>query len=118
VIPASPGVDRDYPLDFVTPVRHVVGALQRAGVRGLSLEQLADSYLHPNTGDISRVQREHGCRNESDANRFLIDRALSALGAQLRPPTRGYGWRLANAAPSLGGKTVVPQEPREVEEEQ
>lgn len=107
-IPASPGVDRGYPLDFLSPMRHVATAVERAGQRGISLADLADTYRHPNTGDISRVIRVHGLRNEHDVNRFLMDRALSAFGAKLRPPTRGYGWRLAVPFDELGVTRNTP----------
>jgi hypothetical protein len=92
MIPAHPGADRGYALDFHTPVRHVGTVLADAGARGATIAEMADTY-RPFPGDLVRVQLHHGLDGELAARRFLIDRAVSALGVQAQRPdgTRGPG---------------------------
>jgi len=71
------GADRGDALDFLMPIRHVATQLEAAGVRGLTVAESADSYGASN-GDLT-----HGGASDAEASRFLIDRALSALGEQV-----------------------------------
>lgn len=70
---------RDYALDVHTPVRHVANALERAGDTALSVPQIAATYSHPNTGDVSRVRQHENCSDESEVNEWLIGQALNEL---------------------------------------
>lgn len=81
-IVAHPGADRGYALDFSSPMRLVATKLDEAGRRGLTVTELAASYRHSNPNDLVRVKIHHGCVTDTEAVRFLIDRALSALGVQ------------------------------------
>lgn len=90
-IPAHPGAGRGYALDFSGPIRHVVTELARAGVRGASVGEMAETYRHADAGDLSRVRLWHGLESDAQAERFLIDRAVSALGVQARQPGGGRG---------------------------
>jgi len=95
MIPASPGTDRDYPLDFSSPVRHVMAELEKAGTRGATIAEMAGGYRHPIPSDLSRVMRAHALDSQQQAARFLIDRAVSALGGKVRPARRNGAYRLA-----------------------
>ncbi len=82
-ITAHPGADRGYPLDFSSPLSHTATELEKAGTRGATIAEMAATYYHPNPGDLARAQRCHGLDTSTQAKRFLIDRAVSALGAQV-----------------------------------
>jgi hypothetical protein len=94
-IPASPGRDRDYPLDFASPVQHVTAELEQAGSRGATIDELTATYRHSMPSDLGRVCLFHGTRDEKEARRFLIDRAVSALGSQVKGARRLGAYRLA-----------------------
>lgn len=95
LIIAHPGGDRAYALDFHTPVRHVATEMEKSGTRGASIEEMAAAYRHSIPGELSRIRSAHGLRSDAAARLFLIDRAVSALGRQVRL-ARGAGrYRLA-----------------------
>src|SRR6266508_841382 len=94
MVPAHPGADRGgYALNFLSPLRHVVAELADAGTRGASVAEMAASYQHPIPGDLARIRMWHGLGSDGQAEGFLIDRAVSALGVQAGQPggTRGPG---------------------------
>jgi hypothetical protein len=92
---AHPGAERGYALDFLSPLRHVVTELERAGRRGLTITELAAGYTHPNTGDLYRVRLLHGLDNDDQAHRFLVDRAISTLWDQVKRARVDGRYRLA-----------------------
>lgn len=93
----NPGVEKGYPLDFISPIRHVASELDRAAPAALSVDEMAGTYTHPNPADINRVCEMHGM-NEHDAVRFLIGRAVMALNTKSKTQVEenGHGtWKLA-----------------------
>lgn len=94
-IPASPGADRGYALDFSSPVRHVATELERAGTRGATIHEMALSYDPTIASDLARIRLQHGLESNFEARRFLVDRAVSALGKQVRGARRTGAYRLA-----------------------
>jgi ParB-like chromosome segregation protein Spo0J len=82
----------DYPLDLVSPVRHVATELGRAAPAALPVSELAAGYQHPNTGDLARVRSQEGCASNTEAEAWLIDRAIAELGSQVE--MNGSGYRL------------------------
>lgn len=80
----------DYPLDLVSPVRHVVTELERAGNTALSLGDLAGSYSHPNSGDVSRVQNKEKVVGEREALQWIIAKAIEELGRYISKNGKGY----------------------------
>jgi ParB-like chromosome segregation protein Spo0J len=86
----------DYPLDLVSPVRHVATELGRAAPAALPASDLAASYQHPNTGDLARVRSQEGCASNTEAEAWLIDRAIAELGSQVE--MNGSGYRLTRDA--------------------
>lgn len=94
-----------YPVDRLSPARHVAAELGRAFPEALPIGELAGSYTHPNTGDLARV-REH--ERTSDPVRFLIEQALEDLGDQV---DRGLGLARLAVPPAelrLNGQQLVP----------
>lgn len=75
-----PGIERGYALDFLAPIRYVADALERRG--GLSSAELSMGYVHYLGGDIERVKGHEGLDSNGEANTFLVERALLALGKQ------------------------------------
>lgn len=67
-------------MDRVSPARHVAAELGRVFPEALPLSALAGSYVHPNPGDLSRVQENE---RTADPARFLIIQALNSLGGQV-----------------------------------
>jgi hypothetical protein len=58
------------------------------------IADLAADYQHPNPADLSRVQRAHSLDNDSQAKRWLMDRAVTVLRRQvafIAPTGNGYG---------------------------
>lgn len=82
-----------YPLDLVTPVRHVATELDRVAPAALSLGDLAGSYRHPIAADLTRVREREGCETDHDAIIFILDRAIDELGTQIA--SNGGGITLA-----------------------
>ena len=72
-----------YPLDLVSPVRHVAAKLAKASPEALAALDLADSYNHPNPADLARVCSQEGCASDREATQWLINRAISELGTQV-----------------------------------
>jgi hypothetical protein len=95
----NPGVEKDYALDFLSVVRHVVTQMDGAAPAALSIGDMAKTYRHTVPSDLTRVRQHHGIGNGSDAVRFLIERAVAALGSQLAADDNGY--RLAKPFESL-----------------
>lgn len=75
--------DNGYALDLLSPVRHVATELDRAAGAALSVAEMAATYTHPNPGDLARVRLHEGCASDDAAVRWLIDRAIAALGKQV-----------------------------------
>jgi hypothetical protein len=95
----SPGM----PLDLVSPARHAATEIERAAPVALSVSDLAETYSHPNTGDISRVRVRAGVQSEHDVNCWLIEQALEKLqhrGATVRSAVQLVNddgkWRFAD----------------------
>lgn len=86
-----PGVEKEYALDFLAPIRYVADALERSG--GLSSAELYGGYNHHLGGDLERVKRYEGLASNKDANTFLVERALLALGEQVEENGDGK-WHL------------------------
>lgn len=77
--------DNGYPLDLLSPVRHVATELDRVAPAALSVSDMVDSYQHPNTGDLARVRREQGLSGNTEAESWLIGQAIAELGKQVEP---------------------------------
>jgi hypothetical protein len=82
----------DFPLDLLTPVRHVATELDRAAPAALSVPDMALTYKHANTGDIARVKREYVAGG--DASRWFVEKAIELLGRHVESDGKG-GYRLA-----------------------
>ena len=89
----------DYPLDLMSPVRHVATELDKAAGAALSLSDMAASYQHPNTGDLARVRSLERATSNDEAHLWLIERAIAELGKQIRRDDDGY--RLTRDASKL-----------------
>lgn len=87
----------DGPLDMSTPVRHVATVLAVAQPKAVPFADIAASYTHPNTGDLSRIQRQHG-----DAVTWLIQQAIEMLRR------RGKAGQVQIAETQAGYRLVVP----------
>ena len=68
----------DYPLDLLSPVRHVVTAMEGAALAP-SPAEMALSYRHPNPADITRVRSQEGAESDNAAKLWLVNRALEEL---------------------------------------
>jgi hypothetical protein len=78
--------DRGYVLDIVSPVRHVATALSSedgAPSGALSVADMAATYRHPNTADLSRVRQNENCATDSEAVTWLIQAAIVKLSNQV-----------------------------------
>src|SRR5258706_13775194 len=73
-----------YPVDRLSPARHVATELDKAAPAALSSLQLAANYMHPNTGDLARVKEQE---RADDPAEWLINDALD----RLRYSTGEYG---------------------------
>ena len=84
-----------YALDLLSPVRHVATEMERAGSDGpaLTIWALAASYQHTTEGDLARICEDEGAANNHEARLWLIDRAVTELGGQVK--SDGEGFRLA-----------------------
>jgi ParB-like chromosome segregation protein Spo0J len=82
--------DVGYPLDLLTPVRHVATELDRVSPETLSSSELAASYTHPNPSDITRVRSQEGCATKEDAVTWLMERAIIELKDQVEQTGDGY----------------------------
>lgn len=65
-----------YAVDRLTPARHVASELARVAPAALAFSDLTASYMHPNTGDLSRVREHERC---DDPAAWLVGQALDAL---------------------------------------
>lgn len=83
-----------YALDLATPVRHVATELGRVAPATLPFGELVVSYRLSNPGDLSRIMRHEGAKNNDEAVAWLIRRAVQALGVQVETASDG-GLRLA-----------------------
>jgi hypothetical protein len=89
------------PLDLVSPARHIATEIERAAPAALSVLELAASYRHPNTGDVSRAVSLAGAADEAGANVYLIEQALAKLsrngkGGQEQIVSDDGGYRFAD----------------------
>jgi hypothetical protein len=85
--------EADFPLDLLTPVRHVASALDKAAPAALSSTDMALTYKHANTGDIARVKREY-VGSGGDASQWFIEKAIELLGRHVESDGDG-SYRLA-----------------------
>ena len=76
---AADGVRRDYALDMSGPVRHVATVLDAARPEARSVVQIAETYRHPITADLHRVQLHEGATSEHQAKLWLIRQAIATL---------------------------------------
>jgi len=77
------GLHPDYALDLISPIRYVATALEGAGQGGMSIPDLAASYSGGNPSDLGRVRFWQGLDTDLQARRWLVDRAILILGAQV-----------------------------------
>lgn len=91
----DPGIEGGYALDFISVIRHVATKLDEAP-DGLSVGELAAGY-RGFPADLGRVQHHHNLPTERAAVTFLVERAVLALGNQLKSEDREgvEVWRLA-----------------------
>lgn len=68
-----------YALDVTGPVYHVATELDRAAPAALSLDEMADSYNHPNPADLTRVKLHEGCETNRDAVLWMLERAVRRI---------------------------------------
>lgn len=73
----------DYALDMLTPVRHVALALEGAAPAALSFDELTRTYRHSISGDVTRVKKHNGIRNDDGARAWIIKRAVATIGKWL-----------------------------------
>jgi ParB-like chromosome segregation protein Spo0J len=85
-----PGTEKGYALDFLSVVRYVATRLDRAAPAALSAEHLAANYRHSVPSDYSRVELHHGVSGKRAISLFLIERAIAALGKQVKQTDEGY----------------------------
>lgn len=97
----NPGREKDYPLDFVSVLRHVATQMEeaRVGARAVSIDDMAASYQHPNLADLVRVRRVHGLAGDDEARRFLVERAIQSMDGRVEEVDGGY--RLAKPLASI-----------------
>lgn len=79
---STSGVPR-YALDLHSAVSHVAASLDRVSPGTLSRRDLADTYQHPNPGDLARIRQHEGVTSDRAATAWLIDKAISELGRQV-----------------------------------
>ena len=91
-----------YAMDLHTPARHIGTELERAPSGALSVSELAASYHHPNSGDVSRAKLHGKVDTERAAYEFMIGLAVERLkvrgkagAAQLVADEDGR-WRFAD----------------------
>ena len=89
-------------MDLHTPARHIGTELERAPSGALSVSELAASYHHPNSGDVSRAKLHGKVDTERAAYEFMIGLAVGRLkvrgkagAAQLVADEDGR-WRFAD----------------------
>lgn len=78
----NPGIEVGYALDFISVIRHVATKLDEAP-DGMTVGGLATGY-RGFPADLGRVRLHHHLKNDRAAIEFLIERAVRALGAQVR----------------------------------
>jgi hypothetical protein len=78
----NPGIEIGYALDFISVIRHVATKLDEAP-DGMTVGGLADGY-RGFPADLGRVRLHHHLKNDRAAVEFLVDRAVRALGSQVR----------------------------------
>lgn len=78
----NPGIEVGYALDFISVIRHVATKLDEAP-DGMTVGGLAGGY-RGFPADLGRVRLHHHLKNDRAAIEFLIDRAVRALGSQVR----------------------------------
>lgn len=88
---AHPGIEKEYALDFFSPVRYVAHTLGRASALSSELER---GYEHANLGDLARVRNYEGLDSDAEANAFLVRAALVALKDQVAQDEIDGPWRL------------------------
>lgn len=89
------------PLDLVSPARHIATEIERAAPAALSVSEIAATYRHPNTGDVSRAMAQSSAQDEAGANVYLIEQALAKLrrngnGGKEQIVADGDGYRFAD----------------------
>jgi ParB-like chromosome segregation protein Spo0J len=103
----------DYPLDLVSPVRHVATELERAGDTALSIGELSENYSHPNPGDISRVRSQEHVSSNRAAHEWLIRKALSELSRYIEDGDGTYRLKVPFDKLRYKGRKVHRVLPRE-----
>jgi hypothetical protein len=78
----NPGIEVGYALDFISVIRHVATKLDEAP-DGMTVGGLANGY-RGFPADLGRVRLHHHLKNDRAAVEFLVDRAIRALGSQVR----------------------------------
>lgn len=113
-LPSNPGVEKGFPLDFISPVRHAATELEKAreAGQGITIEQVAADYRHYNPSDLSRIRRAYQLPTDHAATLFLIRRAVYALGNQVKQevdPLAGHLYQLREPFSKLlyEGKTLT-----------
>jgi len=99
----SPGVAKNYALDFSSPLRHVVTELDH-GPR--TFEQLLEHFQQGAESDLHRVKLHEHLETDAEANRFLIEQALAALGRQLHVENNSYSLAVPTAQVKFNGRRV------------
>lgn len=86
-----PGLEKEYALDFHTPMSHLVRELEgaRQSGRAPSLEDLTQSYTDTRSGDLARVKRYEKLTTDWEARQFLMAKAIEALGSQVIETAEG-----------------------------
>jgi ParB-like chromosome segregation protein Spo0J len=79
---------RNFPLDLLTPVRHVATELDRAAPAALSVSEMAKTYTHPNPGDMARVRSAY-VGEQGDVSRWFIETAIGELGHRIASDGNG-----------------------------
>ena len=107
---ANPGEEKGYALFFISAVRHVATEMEAARLAGrvTSIEAMTASYTHPNGADLTRVRHHHGIASNEEATRFLVERAVLALGDRVEHVDNGV--RLAKPLTRIRyeGDAIVP----------
>src|SRR5580765_5637868 len=97
-----------YAMDGHTPLRHVVTALEGAGNRPLSLEELAMTYNHPVPSDFSRIKLHERCEHDDAAKVWLMKYAISELGPrQVEEVAEGFRLKKPAAKIKYNGKVIA-----------
>src|SRR5580765_5799309 len=67
--------DRCYALDLLNPTRHLRTAIDTAAGSAVSARAVAQTYVHPNAGDLTRVKKHEKQANDDEAHLWMIKEA-------------------------------------------